>query len=387
MGDESAIVLTGAQLDLLRSPSFWSAYFWEDDGRAVFPFPATTWRLQVDEAHSLVLRIDRNFSHITLSVAVGGQSPIQVGWDDQAHWHPHALRWDELDAIGRAVAWTDARLTHPGFVVLLLSRFAPMAAGEDGDLGARLLEAALRDAGLDQKTQGYVWGGTDMRHAGFFWRIDSRCGFVPEQEPALEKASGQTLYTLRSPDPADEFPFDQLASTVRAARRTCGRLAARSRSDVLAVVAGEFLDTGDRAILDSLHEALLGAGCDDALLLGACDSRHADALWPLEHLAADEPTVAVDRGAWRAVVRSDLTRIHVPFARLGGTSVHSMITTLEQAFARERAGRIVRATTEYRAGAVSAAVLWIEIDGDPAAALAATKRALVAVGAEGAEVL
>lgn len=37
----------------------------------------------------------------------GAARPVELGWDDLAHWHPHTLRWSEADLLCRAVALAD----------------------------------------------------------------------------------------------------------------------------------------------------------------------------------------------------------------------------------------------------------------------------------------
>jgi hypothetical protein len=78
--------------------------------------------------------------------------------------------------------------------------------------------------------------------------------------------------------------------------------------------------------------------------------------------------------------------VHVPFAPLGGTSVHTMIQSLRRAFERERAGRIVSSSTEYGAQGVTGVSLSVALLGEREAAVTAAKRALDALGAEGATV-
>jgi hypothetical protein len=368
---------------LMRSPSFWSAFFWDREGETTFPFPATTWRLEVDDLRAFVLRIAKNFSRVSLSVEDAGGEPIELAWDDLAHWHPEALRWDELDAIARAVAWRDSSLPHPGVLVLLLCRFAPMTEGEDGDLGASLLQDALAAADMREETIECVWGNIDVRHAGMRWREHPGRGFVLEQNLALERASGRPLHTLRSAVPENPFPFAELQGSVNAARLTCYRRAALWQSDAVRSIAGRYVATGARDVLPELREALERARCDDPLLLRACDG---GTTWPIEHLAELVPGAVPLGRAPRSPIGAGVAHVHVPFAPLGGTSVHTMIESLRRAFEREGAGRIVCSSTEYGAQGVSGVSLSVTLQGDRATALGAARQALEALGAEGASI-
>jgi hypothetical protein len=93
---------------------------------------------------------------------------VNIAWDDQAHWHPHVLRWEELETVGRAIAMQDAEMSHPGPVVLLLHRFAPICEGEDLDPIISMLEAAFTQLGLFTRAEITRWiERIDAREAGF----------------------------------------------------------------------------------------------------------------------------------------------------------------------------------------------------------------------------
>jgi hypothetical protein len=92
--------------------------------------------------YSLFLRIGEE---INLSLSHRSMpSPIELGWDDQARWHPHALRWEELEAICGCLAARDADMPHPGWPLLLLCRFAPPTANDDRARARDLITRALR---------------------------------------------------------------------------------------------------------------------------------------------------------------------------------------------------------------------------------------------------
>ena len=371
---------------LMQSSEFWSAYFFDNDSGTGYDFPTTTWHLRVSDRYALVLRVETDFARVWLGASTpGGSEPRALGWDDQAHWHPEALRWEELDAIARAVAFREPALAHPGLVVLLLCRFAPMTEGEDGDLGASLLEGALRAASIRAETVPGLWASVDVRHAGFRWRNDPGRGPVLEQDPILACASGRPENTLRSADPLAPFPFAEFTELVRAATETCELHAARWRTETARALADRYVATSDPGLLPVLHEALVNAGCDDVVLLGACRSNEAERTWPIEHLATtgqEERHSRVPQGA----PGTQVARIHVPFASLGSTPVSTMIGCLREAFERECAGTIVSARTEYSDQGVTGVALSLALRGESAAARAAAIRALQSVDAVGATV-
>src|SRR5262249_16169960 len=131
--------------------------------------------------------------------------PEQIAWDDQAHWHPHVLRWEELDLVGRCSALADPSLPHPGLVVVLLHRFTPTCLKDDVDVIFPLLESAYRSLGvfslreIDDRIERY-----DCRQGVLTWRRGA-AGWSLHQSEAAD-SSGFCLYTLRNPE-NDEFPF------------------------------------------------------------------------------------------------------------------------------------------------------------------------------------
>src|SRR5262249_1271621 len=79
---------------------------------------------------------------------------ILLGWQqDDGHVHPHVLRWEEADLIGRLQALRDPELPHPGIPFLLLLPYVAPVKGSDHHLGLRLLNSALRTSGVFNKRQ------------------------------------------------------------------------------------------------------------------------------------------------------------------------------------------------------------------------------------------
>lgn len=82
----------------------------------------------------------------------GSTESAELGWDDLAHWHPHALRWSETDLVCRAVALDDPDAAYPGPRLALLGRFTPVCDEADAALAVPLLRlrvgASVRRAGL-----------------------------------------------------------------------------------------------------------------------------------------------------------------------------------------------------------------------------------------------
>lgn len=111
-----------------------------------------------------------------------------IGWDDMAHWHPFAFRWQELDLISRAVAALDPRMPHPGSALVLLCRFVSVHDNDDVEQTTSTMHAAfesLRPAG---------WAGhwpnvtdwlarRDFRGRGVSWTYDQWGNSTPSRRP------------------------------------------------------------------------------------------------------------------------------------------------------------------------------------------------------------
>src|SRR5262245_39038856 len=97
---------------------------------------------------------------LLLSIEYGGEvtlflrdawvavEPVQIAWDDEAHWHPHVFRWVELDNVCKRIASRSPDLAHPGIPLLLLFRFAPITSEEDYGLAQASLRSAFRHLSL-----------------------------------------------------------------------------------------------------------------------------------------------------------------------------------------------------------------------------------------------
>jgi hypothetical protein len=138
----------------------------------------------------------------------------QLGWNDHAHWHPNALRWQEVDVISRACSRISLELTHPGFALLLLWPFSALVDDDPVESAFAAVRAAWHWLGLPDADA--PLDGADFRGQHVRWVRDGRGRFYPVQEEAPDTRIG--LHSLRHPDNAN-FPFDALASLVNAARQ------------------------------------------------------------------------------------------------------------------------------------------------------------------------
>ncbi|NEO84780.1 MAG: hypothetical protein F6J87_11080 [Spirulina sp. SIO3F2] len=145
----------------------------------------------------------------------------EIAWDDQAHWHPHVLRWDELDVICRCIALLDSGLPHPGIPLLLLCRFAPITDSEDSEYSLSLLRQAWNSLNLftDSEIEAFI-ERVDRRGQGFEWKLEPTFGWILDQDYDLDKdlmLGKAMLYTLRHPENS-EFPFLEFQRMIEEAK-------------------------------------------------------------------------------------------------------------------------------------------------------------------------
>ncbi|MDR7276594.1 hypothetical protein [Catenuloplanes atrovinosus] len=222
----------------LRDPGFWRAYLFEpqdedddlyddldedddEDASFVVEFP-------VGDGYALVLDIDVSIRMVNLALRTpDSDETLELGWDDEAHWHPHALRWVELDLIARAAAALDPGLPHPGPVVALTSRFVVLAATEPGDpddVGPLDEITRLLDHAYGPPPAGAPWWPSaddlldriDGRGNGVVWRRDAVGDWTVDQDET--DPAGFALYSTRVP--GGEFPFARWRELLAAAAAT-----------------------------------------------------------------------------------------------------------------------------------------------------------------------
>lgn len=159
-------------------------------------------------ACGLALDFNCSLDYFSLEILKADGTAVEIGWDDQAGWHPHVLRWEELDAIGESLARHDRDVPHPGLAVLLLARFAPIT---DADDAARMIpvvrQAWARVGAPPAAALDDLIARLDKRGAGFEWRRDAATGWTLHQDRPFDHRPH--LYTLRSAS-NPEFPFAEL---------------------------------------------------------------------------------------------------------------------------------------------------------------------------------
>lgn len=182
------------------------------------PFPVTGRR-------GVLLDFTCSLDYFSLDLLPGDGTQVELGWDDEAHWHPHVLRWDELELICKCLSVRDASFAHPGLALLLLCRWAPLTDTDDADHVLSLLRGAADRVGVTSPDLVHsLFARLDKRGNGFEWEHAPEQGWVLRQDNPLIPQKGfrykTQLYTLRSPGNGD-FPFAELNAMLRDAKEVC----------------------------------------------------------------------------------------------------------------------------------------------------------------------
>jgi hypothetical protein len=139
----------------------------------------------------------------------------RLGWRaDDGHVHPHVLRWEEADLIGRAIAMMVPQLKHPGIPLLLLAPYVASIEGTDCALGVWLVDRALRSLGiLSDKQIRYRVSSFSRHHADDQWRKVAPYGWVCHSVGNRSWPGVPIKSLRRSPKPGANqpppFPFDE----------------------------------------------------------------------------------------------------------------------------------------------------------------------------------
>ncbi|KAK5654745.1 hypothetical protein OQA88_7070 [Cercophora sp. LCS_1] len=163
------------------------------------PIYSQTFRFPISANFALTISICPTFSYIPLSFSTPSIRNRDIAHDDQAHWHPHVLRWSELELICRAVSTTssDESYKHPGLPLLFLCRFAPICVGDDVQhIVAMLARAWIRILGegaRDGDIRRLIERG-DFRKQKYAWFEDDGYRWIGQGE---SKASAEGVYTYR----------------------------------------------------------------------------------------------------------------------------------------------------------------------------------------------
>ena len=173
---------------------------------------------------ALRLRFNAHLDAELFLVTPGGEA-ITLGWDDQAHWHPHVLRRDELERICRVIALInphDSYARHPGWPIRLLDRFAPVCDTDNINAAYSTFFAAHRNQSrLDDETIRQLVQHSDCRGNGFVWEETQELGWLIHQTDEADNVADRSLYSLRV-RPVTRSPQQQEIMDEMRKRGVCG---------------------------------------------------------------------------------------------------------------------------------------------------------------------
>lgn len=170
-----------------------------------------SFRLDCKSPYALEVEVRFDFYSVTLCfVGDKRQQRSQLGWWDEARWHPFALRWDEVEQLLRY--WEG----HPGVcafnttvALLLLARFVGNGVDEASEFATRKerIATAYEELSLFSAAEvGELVESTLLKPSedDYRWTHDSQLGWV--------FGGSYPCYSIRNVEHSDgaegKFPFE-----------------------------------------------------------------------------------------------------------------------------------------------------------------------------------
>jgi len=214
-------------LERALDPSWWCTHLLTDG-----PGDEPWWRNREDDTLERFLfpvldaHLELEFTSMLsqLNLVMPGIPPAELGWDDDAHWHPHVFRWIELTALVDHTTsrppWSD----FPDLALALLHRYSVGTTDADvASMRARLIPVLGR-LGMPPDRVERALSRLDWRPGsrpgnydelvGPGWVQDRRVGWRLDLwwRRELERSGGDAYpapYSLRRPENSD-FPSTDL---------------------------------------------------------------------------------------------------------------------------------------------------------------------------------
>ncbi|MGE3803229.1 MAG: hypothetical protein AB7K24_01000 [Gemmataceae bacterium] len=170
---------------ILHDKSFWLFYNTANESHLDSALrELTEFEFRLNCPAPYVLEIDVRFDFWTINLGLRlGEKKHELGWWDEARWHPFALRWAELELFQRY--WQQHGCTHGvPESLLLLAPFVGNVAPEHSDFSRRkvTIAKAYEDLGIlltakevaDLTRHAFVQPSEDDYH----WKEDAELGWV-----------------------------------------------------------------------------------------------------------------------------------------------------------------------------------------------------------------
>lgn len=268
----------------LQDPSFWLSHHTFGDHERWKGHDGWRVTAEVGGGYTLVLEIKPPGVMYLGWQTPGREEQYALGWIDGAHPFPHALRWAELDLIGRAAALTDPGLRHPGPLLALAGDFVVLGAGDEVDPVVPMMSAAFGSAPADAEYWPMV--GTwlyrhDRRRNGCTWNRDDTGNWTVSRDPG----SSFNLYSCRETGEPG-FAAEQWRDLLAAAHRTVAQAVPEGPRLAAGDPPTRAAATRDLTLAAELGRVLADTGCDNEVLLRGltAPNHHAEVCWILETL-------------------------------------------------------------------------------------------------------
>ncbi|MFD0856695.1 hypothetical protein ACFQ07_30970 [Actinomadura adrarensis] len=292
----------------MAEPDFWHRYLFDDDfedeDEDLDELEDENYKVEfgLGGEVSLILDIGMN-GYFELGMRVPhGEGYSTLGWDDEGHFHPHVMRWSELDLLCRAMAMHDPLLRHPGPMLALLVRFA-FLSDECDDISTMspLIDAAFRtvrpgpEKGVRPETRDW-YELRNLRGTGVGWTTRAD-GYEAVVKPDDIGHDVPELYSVRTPD-SEDFPFAEWAALLDRARQIVTITdPALQAEDVQAALTRCTAKKSGHKHIGELAEALRNAGFTHPVLLRALEDAvsRAESCWVVATLAGIDQGKLVKR--------------------------------------------------------------------------------------------
>jgi hypothetical protein len=151
-------------LSAMRTPGFWTRAFGETAPRDVEGVPIYDSNVfgtaTIAVSRRRTLETDHDDSLTRWGLGLDRLGIARDGGDQRDPPYPDALRGIEVELIARAASIRQPALVHPGPVVALLARFAPVCDDEHETRWRQTIAAAWRWLGCERPARRYrFWDG------------------------------------------------------------------------------------------------------------------------------------------------------------------------------------------------------------------------------------
>jgi hypothetical protein len=179
-------------------------------------YPEAMIPLRCGTHFSLEVRITPDLGSVNLGLRNARQNVVaKMGWWDDARWHPHALRWLELERLEHYWLSDSATRLHPSAAFLLLALFVGHGADESDQFPERKATIARHYGELQLFTTTEI---TELVDRTFVLPSDEDYNWSQDNDLGWVFGGEYPCYSLRNREHADgsegRFPFSDWATVM-----------------------------------------------------------------------------------------------------------------------------------------------------------------------------